>query len=68
MRMRLDNWRIVPIHRELAGDRGDFHHLVVDAERIGPSLWGEMSGQIIEFVRGLRDGESRQINKLDAGL
>lgn len=68
MRMRLENWRIVPIHRELAGDRGDFHHLVVDAERIDPSLWGQMSRQIIEFVRGLRDGESGQISELDAGL
>ncbi len=41
--------------RPLAKDRSDFHHLGIDAERIGPCLWRRMSKQIVEFVHKLEN-------------
>ena len=47
MRARgLSQWRIVPIERTLRRDISDYHHLIVDKERMGRERWHTLQEDI----------------------
>ncbi|MBW2230635.1 MAG: alpha/beta fold hydrolase [Deltaproteobacteria bacterium] len=49
----LTRWRIVPIDRPLCRDISDYHHLIVDRERIGSDRWRTMREGIECWLQGV---------------